>query len=180
MSVHRITIEVAGDDLVKVTTILEREIENISSRSEKIAAIAEVDEWGFPGHQSEVLNCELSTYDGDRLQFTPPAENRGHYISARSDEYTLPPGRTVRLFYKFVEYKRRNDIVTYGLKHPTRDPEMEISICPGLAYQASFGHHGDVIDLHVGRHVLRGTFLPNHILSVRWWPSRDEQPTAAK
>jgi phosphate/sulfate permease len=169
-SLHRVQVELAANESVKVTTTVEREIENISSKNETIEAVADIDEWGFPGCTSSIVHCELSTYDGTTIRFTPPPENNGHYISARIKKHSIAPGERVRVFYKFVEYKRRNDLITYGLKHPTRDPEMDVTIDASLEHDVSFGHHGDVISLHSGRRILKGTFLPNHILSVRWWP----------
>ena len=169
-SVHRIEIRVLEDDLVSVTTEIEREIENISSNSQELSAIVDVDEWGRSGHVSSVLACEV-TYHGRQFQAALPAQNLGHYISANAPPVNIAPRERARVFYKFVEYKHANDLITYGLKHPTKDPEMDISIDAKLEYEPSFGHHGDVLAVHAGaRRVLRGTFLPNHILSVRWWP----------
>jgi hypothetical protein len=174
-SLHRVTIDDQGDGTVKISTNVERELENITSNSKNICARADVDEWGQKS-PSAILTCEITTPEGNTLQCLP-VEDRGHYLHAQTNEVLVRPGERVRMFFNFVEYKTINDLVAFGLGYPTRNPEIDVTISPSLQYEANFGHHGETITIHSGtRRILRGTFLPHHILSVRWWPNKQAAP----
>jgi hypothetical protein len=170
-SLHRVTIVDLADGTVKISTDVERELENITSTPKKIRPRVDVDDWG-KGSLSEILICEITTSEGITLQ-SPRTEDKGHYLHAETEEVLVHPEERIRVFCRFVEYKTTNDLVTFGLSYPSKNPEIDVTVSPSLEFEADFGHHGEKITMHSGsRRMLRGTFLPHHILSVRWWPKQ--------
>jgi hypothetical protein len=178
-SLHRVTIDDLGNGTVKVSTDIDRELENITSTPKPIRSRADVDEWE-QGQPSEILACEITTPEGRTLECSP-VENMGHYLHAETEEVLVRPQQKIRLFYRFIEYKSKNDLITFGLAYPSTNPEIDVTVSPSLEFEAGFGHHGETVTMHFGsRRMLRGTFLPHHILSVRWWPKQGQRSALSK
>lgn len=167
-----VNIQEIGDGVVKVIIAQEKEIENLTSCSEKIRAAIAIDEWGYVDYPSEILVCEIQGGDEASIKFNnQKIDRKVNTITAQTEEISVEPREKVKLFYKTIEYKRINDDTYLMLQTPTKDPALEVTVSGGLEYSAGFGHRGEVIkERYSSRCTLNGTFLPTQHLRVRWWP----------
>jgi len=168
----RVQVEELKDDIVKVTCDLERELKNISSHPEQIRGTISIDDWGIPGHKTEILMCGAIGPDGVKRDQTEIKTERAGSTTARTDQITAQPDQIVKTFSRSVEYKHRNDIFNLAFNWPTRNPELEVECSPALEYDAGFSHRAGVKiePMIVNRKTLQGTFLPYQSVVVRWWP----------
>jgi hypothetical protein len=165
-------IEDIGNSTVRLTSMIERTLRNISDNSETLNAYISMDEWGFD-EPSQILECRLEM-DGRTLSdFTKRIT--AHEIIGETDKIDLLPGRTASLFYKTTEIKRNNDDISGVYLSPTRNPEIQVQIPNTLEYSVEFGRHDYKTqkDRYSERYILQGTYFPSQHMRIRWWPKRD-------
>jgi hypothetical protein len=159
-----------GNSIVKVTVELSRKNENISSEPQRICAAIGIDEWGIAGYKSSVERCAIETPAGKIIDATKVEED-SHHISWRSREITIDPGKKARTFSRSIEYRKINDLYVLALRHPTKDPEVEIEAPDSLIVVVGISQRGEFDrEPLFGRKTFRCTLLPSQFLSFRWWP----------
>jgi hypothetical protein len=170
-SLCHVKLEEVGDDIVKLTLTINREIENISSHSQKAKAAVGVDEWGFSGFKSSIEVCGIQKIGGPKIMAEKQDDPHPSHIGASSREITIDPGGRFQSFSRSIEYRRRNDIAILTLGNPSKDPEIELEAPPSLVAEAGFTHRGKMdAEAFTGKKTLRGTHLPSQLMIVRWWP----------
>jgi hypothetical protein len=169
-----IEIEIIDKDCVRVTSMLERTIKNITSEVLPCKNYLAIDEWGFPQQKSEIIDCQIEIEGGPPLKFET-VEQKGHYIEANTKEINVYPGVKAKLYSKFIEIKRQDDHITLVCRAPTSNPEIEVRIPPTLAYECSFGTADEKVNQsrYGFRHTLIGTYFPLQSMRLRWWPKED-------
>lgn len=175
-SLCQIEIEDLGEGIVKFTQTINREIENISTESQEFAGYIGIDDWGI--RPSEILEHAISK-NGNSKKYGIHHEESEYHLSTKTDKLLVKPGEKIKVFSKFVEYKRDNDTHFLALTTPTKDPEVEIIKVPAtLGCNVSFTHRGKIYEEpFVPKKTLKGTFLPSQFIVVRWWPKDNNRKT---
>jgi len=165
-------IEDIGNAIVKVTSTTERTIENISSHPQKIRGNLAADEWGFTDYPSQIIECVLSQAGEAPKKHTGIKRSEAQ-VRAETEEATVLPKNSIKLFTKVVEYRRTNDSCSMVFAIPTINPQMEVEISESLKYEYGFSHRGVPIKSdYLPRLTLQGTFLPHQGMGARWWPKK--------
>lgn len=174
-----VEIEKIDADTVRATLMIERTIKNISSATLPLKNKLDIDEFGFARAKSEILDCRIADEVGDVQRFRT-IDNKGHWLTAETKEIKVPPGARVFLSSKFCEIRRINDHVVLVSKTPTKSPEMEVRIPSEFEYEPSFGHPDEIIQkaTYSNRYTMAGTYFPNQVMRLRWWPKTEPTTTA--
>jgi hypothetical protein len=163
-----VDIRLVSDDVVEVTSALERTVRNKSSYPERIEARLDTDEWGFAERASQILECHIEI-DGRQIPCGQPTRE-SHSVLARTEYQQLSPDQTARLRYKWIEYKRTNDQLNYHFAYPTLNPEIEVRVPESLDWLCGFGTPGQIEEYrYAPRKRFRATYFPHQTMTVRWW-----------
>ena len=172
-----VKIEKIGEDSVRVTSETRRRIRNIGSTAAKIGPRLHIDEWGFAEGRSEILECRMEVA-GRPTIYAVRKDTTDLTILFEGKEVPIKPGDYFTLISKWQEFKRHNDMVFVNFTIPTINPEIEVQKPDGFTVSKSFGSASEAIEeLSTGREVVYGTYLPYHIMLVRWWPTPPENKT---
>jgi hypothetical protein len=170
---HVLTVQVdkLDRDTVRATMMLERTIKNISSETLPYKNSLDLDEFGFAIAKSQIYDCQIKNEAGDVHKFATVAD-KGHYVHAETKEFKVPSGARVFISSKFSEIRRINDHIVLVNRTPTKSPEMEVKISDEFEYECSFGHPDEIIEksTYTNRHTMVGTYFPNQVMRLRWWP----------
>jgi hypothetical protein len=165
-----VKVERINDECVRVTSETRRKIRNIGSSTEKIGPRLHMDEWGFEQERSEILECKMEVAGRPTINATRK-DTTGSTILFEGKVVPIKPGGTFTLTSRWREIKRHNDMVYVNFSIPTINPEIEVQVPDGFKVSKSFGSASeDVEEISTGREVVYGTYLPYHIMLVRWWP----------
>lgn len=166
-----VTLEQVNSEAVKVTSMIERKLKNITAYPEKCRNYAHIDEWRFSEGQSEIVECTIQAEGGEPLQSGSPVRD-AYTVRAETPEISVEPGQTVKLCSKWIEYRRTNDVSYYHFSAPTVQPEIDVRIPPQLDHMFGFGTADKNIETYryIDRATLRGTYFPHQAMHVRWWP----------
>lgn len=164
-------IEILDGDKVRLTTMVERTLRNITSNVEAVRGFYSVDEWGFSEGPSQILECQLELDGGETISKFEVTSDR-EKVTARTSEVLLRPGQSAKVSYKSVEIKRINDEASFNFRAPTKNPEIEITLPDSL--ECSYGFPGPDDRIHktkfMRRYTLQGMYFPYQRMTVRWWP----------
>jgi hypothetical protein len=164
-------IEKVSSDVVRVTCSVERMVINRSSYDEDVKQFVHADEWGFKNHQSEILECGYEL--GNEREIAHSRARDDFTVRADVEKVAkLKPGKSVRLFSKWIEYRRNNDVLYLHFNVPTTNPEITVRPSQELDVQIGFGNPDPTVEPHQYeiRKQLQGTYFPHQLMSVRWWP----------
>jgi hypothetical protein len=164
-------IELAGDNVVKVTSSVQRTIRNKSAYPQPIKNYVHIDEWGYAVGRSEILECVL-VLEGHTLAAANPPTVHTYSLEVSTEERQLKPDQTVVFRTRWIEYKNINDQLFFHYTIPTLDPEVEVKGPPEIEADIGFGTPvQNVEEFHYAmRRRLVGTYFPHQSISVRWWP----------
>jgi hypothetical protein len=144
-----VNIEIVEPGVVRVTSMSERTLKNITAYAEKYRNRVHVDEWGFRTGNSEILECTSQLQGGEPLK-SEARKTDEYTVLAETNELTVEPGQLLKLCSKWVEYRRDNDVCYYHFSTPTFNPEVEIRLPEQhLDYTMGFGTpHGMLTASH--------------------------------
>jgi hypothetical protein len=176
--VVKISIVDGADDLVKVDMNFERVFRNITQHSERMHGHFAVDEWGFPGHKSQITTCRLEA-NGKVLDPTddPAYANRKDAVGKTTPEIPISPGKTSKSVAGGYEFHRQNGDLQIGFSNPTVNPLVRVEVPEGFGHFCTFG----VPEERVRRseitpeYHLEGTQFPGQHVRIRWWPAETEK-----
>ena len=172
-SVLTVDIEPIGDDLVKVTTSVDREIENIGAEQQSLGNVFSIDEWGMPGHQSTITVCKIRKEGDEPIGFRDITSDDAAEIRTKTAEVSLRPGERVHVSSQGIEYKRMNDLLHFAFTLPTLNPQIVVNVPSTLDCRYYFSHRGEIEkEQFTPRKTLKGTYLPSAHTGVRWWPKK--------
>jgi hypothetical protein len=169
--VMRVAIEHMEGDCVRVTTTIERTLENITSRPATVAVHLHMDEWGFE-EQTKILECYGVLEDDTRIVAPPPTILDDSTIRASTADISVPPKKTLRSYQKCSEIRRVNDEISILFGSPTTNPEIHVSAPEGIKHMVTFGPSDPKVerDTYGARYTLIGTYFPGQRMRARWWP----------
>src|SRR5262249_7066352 len=93
---------------LKITTTMVREIRNLGSNPKPKDVGIEVDEWGVPQANSEILICDL-IYRGKTTKGQAFDTKKPFKIGARTIKVEIGGSDSYQAVYKTIEYKNKND-----------------------------------------------------------------------
>jgi hypothetical protein len=131
-TVYHISIKtIPSEEFVEVTSSIERELENITAFSKSINGWVKVDEWRVPGHESQVLECRIRRED--EHEFIEGHRNSSNTLAVEyeTEQVSVAPGQRVIMYYKTVEYRRKNDMLYWTWSTATLNPQVQVE-CPSL------------------------------------------------
>jgi hypothetical protein len=165
-----VQIEKLDDNFVRVTSTLTRRIRNVGASPEKMKPYIHIDDWGFKGEPSKVIECKIAL-DGGPIVFGKQKPTKSSSILFEGeDEQLIKPDHYVTVISKWSEVRQSNDSVYLSLETPTVNPEIEVRAPHDLEIARTFGSTSDKVE-HIGdRGILTGTYLPKQYMVVRWWP----------
>jgi|SRR5712664_1391087 len=175
---HVLVVEVKllPNHVVEVTTSIERSCRNITAYPEKHRAYISFDEWEFPNGPSKMIECQMSANGQTFMAEKTRVEGYGEKWETK--EATIKPNETFKIYAKFQEYRRDNDIVIFHFTMPSQDPEIEVKISPELAHTVSFGGPDETEKFsYAERYQLKGMYFPHQAMNVRWWPKKSGTPS---
>jgi hypothetical protein len=171
-----VQIESLDDAFVRVTSTLTRRIRNVGASSDKVRPYVHIDEWGFKGERSRVIECKITLDDGTVVVGTE-RPTKSSSILFEGDEQVIRPNHHVTVVSKWTEVRQSNDSVYLNLESPTKNPEIEVRAPRRFEIVRTFGSTSENVE-HVGeRAILTGTYLPLHYMVVRWWPKKSAAST---
>ena len=179
--VWTVQIEKMDADTVRVTTTFERTIRNKTKTQQRLNAHVEVEDYKFVAGPTRIIECGVKSDTDDKV--TDEQWERDHYVEAKTDEITLYPEKTARVWGKVVQYRRTNGDVWETFRTPIVNPEIEVIIDENeFSHSYQFGTHGDVTKSQYRNHyTLTGVYFPGQFMFVRWWPKApaNNDPPAA-
>lgn len=180
---HIMTIDIEKIDAehVRVTTTIERTLQNITTVAEPLGNYHHIDEWGFAVEQSQIAVCEIAEADGSNSTSGASLTRNEHEVMTRAAERQVGPGQSVKLYSKSSEIHRHNGHAVFVFLSPTKNPEISINLPDGFDYSCGFGRSGDKIEVarFAKKHTLKGTYFPPSHMRVRWWPRPATAPAAS-
>jgi hypothetical protein len=170
--VMRVALDRLEGDCVRVTTTIERTLENITSRAAPAVVHLHVDEWGFDIEKTRIIDCYGVLEDGTRVTSDSVPGLTDSTIKYAAQAVNVAPKRTIKVHQKFVEIRRVNDDTSAHFGTPTVNPEIHVSVPDGMEYMISFGPSDPKIEREAYGHrqTLVGTYFPGQRMRVRWWP----------
>lgn len=161
----------------KLTSMIERDVKNITTNTEIFTGYVSIDEWGFEGHTSKIAEYEVIHGD-KRLALIEPLKKGPAKITGKTEDILISPKGVVTIKSKTIEFKRPNDVLYFSFLAPTKNPIVEVTAPGNIEYVVEFGHRERVeSEKYSGRHTLKGTFLPTQHIRVRWWVKpKSEKP----
>jgi hypothetical protein len=92
----------------------------------------------------------------------------------KTDDLTVKPGKTARVWGRAVQYRRTDDCIWENFRVPIKNPEIEVTIDENeFGFEARFGTPGDRTKSEYSNHyTLDGVYFPGQFMFVRWWPKR--------
>jgi hypothetical protein len=173
-----VKVEKIDDECVRVTSETKRRISNIGSSTVKIGPRLHMDEWGFKQERSEILECKMEVAGRPTINATRK-DATGSTILFEGREVPIKPGGSFTMTSKWREIRRNNDMVFVNFTVPTINPEIEVQLPDGFKANKSFGAASEQVEeISTGREVVYGTYLPYHIMLVRWWPIPQQSQAA--
>ncbi len=163
---------IPGSDHLRLTTIIEKTVRNISPQSEQLRGMIHIDDWGLD-ERSRILEC-TATIDGTtvgRLEPTQVLENRS--VRGQTNLFDVGPGKTVHLTNISVEVVHRNQDLSFIFQTPILNPVIDATEAPSdLDFEYDFGIHApDIIrETHSRRRELKGIHFPLQRMRIHWWP----------
>lgn len=171
---HRwlVKIEIIDDDAVRVTCETHRKIKNVGASAEPVRAYIHIDDWGFKCEKSKIHRCEI-VIEGKGVIYGEEKLQTDGTLMYSTDHFPLNPKKYCTMISKWTEVRRHNDLVYVNFQCPTIDPEIEVQLPKGFKATRSFGAASTEIESTISdRETARGTYLPFHVMVVRWWPEK--------
>ncbi len=169
-----IKIEPIDGTCVRVTTMVERTMRNITRSDQRIAGHIHIDEWNFPAEKSRICECKVAKIGGgtkDSASFTKVDTHDNLSISATTKEIKIAPDESAKLSLKSVEIKRPTDDLSLVFMRPTINPTIEVSVPPELTCKTSFGpdEESAIDETYSNRRTLKGMYWPPQRMRIHWW-----------
>jgi hypothetical protein len=164
---------IVGSDHLKLTTILEKDVRNISPRTEQFRGMLHIDDWGLE-ERSQVTHCS-ATIDGKevgKLEEPIPVFSNGS-VRGQTNLFDLGPGKTVQIICVSVEVVHRNQDLSFVFGTPILNPVIDCTKAPDdLDFEFDFGISEPLIthETHSRRGEVKGMHFPLQRLRVHWWP----------
>ena len=158
-------------NFVRVTSTLTRRLKNITAHAEKLRLYIHIDDWGYKNESSKVLECKVTLEDGT-VVLAKEQKEINSTIRAEGAEQTIKPGERATFVSKWSEIRQTNDAVYLNIGAPTINPEIEVRVPHGFQFSRAFGSSSEKLEMLGDREILSGTFLPQQLSVVRWWPKK--------
>ena len=172
MARHHMRASGSGSDHLRLTTIIEKSIRNISHKSEPLRGSLWIDDWGLD-ERSKVTEC-TATIDGEKVGTLEPTEaHENRSVRGQSNSFDVPAGKVVNFTGVSVEVVYRNQDLSYIFQTPILNPVIDATNAPNdLAFEYDFGINEPIVirEAHSRRHQLTGIHFPLQRMRVHWWP----------
>jgi hypothetical protein len=171
--VWSVKIDKISDKVVRVTTSFERTARNKSKSNRSINCHCEVEDFKFCKGKTQILDCGVQGEEGaDEIRRSSVQKDHQAHVEVKTDDLTVKPGKTVRVWGKAVQYRRTDDCIWENFRVPIINPEIEVAIDENeFCFEARFGTPGDRTKSEYSNHyTLSGVYFPGQFMFVRWWP----------
>jgi hypothetical protein len=173
--VWTVQVEAATDDVVRVTTTLDRTVVNKTKNKQSIQAWIEAEDYGFPDGPTEIVKCTVEEYGtSNKLESTTQEMKKGHYQESKTGDLDILPDKSAKIAAKIIQYRRTNDAIYETFRTPIVNPIIEVFIDESrFDHEVTFGTHGEVTkDQFQNHYTLSGVYFPGQFMVVRWWPKK--------
>jgi len=172
--VQTVSIDELDNGYVRLTVGTERKLRNIGETSQYLDVSLGVDEWGVPGHPSEIIELAYeqsgkshTIYPGDTAEINSAPDA---LLAKIEPPLTLRPNEVMTVFAKFSETKPVNSEHFYAFRYATLNPRVAVRVPPGYKWMVSFAHRDEPYPGHYSDITrLDGLLLPHQSIRVRWW-----------
>jgi hypothetical protein len=163
---------IPGGDHLRLTTILEKTVRNISHKSEQLRGMIHIDDWGLD-ERSRIVECS-AVIDGTTVGVLQPLqvmENRS--VHGQTNLFDVGSGKAVNLTNVSVEVVHRNQDLSFIFETPILNPVIDATEAPNdLDFEYDFGTNEPIIiqEIHSRRRELKGIHFPLQRMRIHWWP----------
>jgi hypothetical protein len=115
---------IQGSDHLRLTVILDKNVRNISPKTEKMCNLIWVDDWGLD-ERSKIIECGAAI-DGTKVgELEPPETLENGSVRGQTKLFDVAPEKTVNLTSIAVQVVHRNQDIFYTFQTPILNPIMD-------------------------------------------------------
>lgn len=171
--IQHVKLEKVGEDKVRITVSLERELQNVTDNTENFSPKLGINDWFLAGYTSRILEVKyrIDGLDSVAVDLRKNIEKRDGGMFLRLDKtLRLRPRQKITVWQSYEEYMVQEAQHVVQFSHATLNPSVQIEAPPEFTVTVSASHRSPMqASMYGGRYDLPGLLLPHQPIVVRWW-----------